>query len=423
MKKFVLLVMMAIAPSIAWSGVGDEFTVTTQNGVEMTFRIISETEKTCEVYGFDWRTPSISVETGGEVYIPDHANGYLVTGIAQYSFTYCSEMTSISIPATVKTIATMAFSDNLKLSTIIVDEGNTTLDSRDQCNAVIQTATNTLIVGCKNTVIPNSVTALGFYSFLDCHSLASINIPASVSSINTNAFRGCSGLDEITVDENNPVYDSRENCNAVIETASNTLVVGTNNTIIPQSVTTIGEFSFYSRSNLKAIHIPSLVRTIENSAFSYSGLESIDIPCRVIGESAFNTTPLKEVKLSNLLRTIGSKAFNSCGSLTSITIPASVTNIGEDAFRWTRLKTIVSCIDNPFDIGNNTFKYDSDVTLYVPSGTKALYVETPGWNRFSTIIEDEKIVSNLKGDINDDGYLDVRDLVKLADMIMHKDTE
>ena len=112
----------------------------------------------------------------------------------------------------------------------------------------------------------NSVESIGTAAFYGCSSLKNILIPNSVESIGTAAFGGC-GLTSIVVATNNPVYDSREDCNAIVETATNTLIAGCKETFIPNSVTSIGDYAFYYCSGLNSIEIPNSVTSIGDYVF------------------------------------------------------------------------------------------------------------------------------------------------------------
>ena len=129
--------------------------------------------------------------------------------------------------------------------------------------------------GLASITIPSNVTSIGDFAFYDCTSLTSITIPNSVTSIGYDAFSRCSGLTSISVESGNTVYDSRNNCNAIIETATNTLLYGYQNTIIPNSVTSIGDNAFYDCSGLTSITIPSGVTSIGSAAFTGCWLETI----------------------------------------------------------------------------------------------------------------------------------------------------
>ena len=293
-----------------------------------------------------------------------------VTSIGDYAFCSCIGLTSISIPNSVTSIGSSTFNYCSGLNSIEIDNGNAKYDSRNGCNAIIETASNTLIAGCKNTTIPNTVTSLGRYAFYGCSGLTSIaipnsvisiansvfngcsgltsiTIPNSVTSIGNSAFSGCSGLTSIKVESGNMKYDSRDGCNAIIVTSTNNLIAGCKNTVIPNTVTSLGRSAFSHCSSLTSIMIP------------------------------------------NSVTKIGEWVFDSCTGLTSITIPNSVTSIGDYAFNYCiGLSSVISEIVRPFEIPEDVFNNSyTKATLTVPSGTKSAYQSTAGWNKFTNIVE------------------------------------
>ncbi len=228
-----------------------------------------------------------------------------VSSIGEGAFAGCTSLAEISIPSSVTSIGDLLFKNCSSLASIKVDSENKVYDSRENCNAVIETGNNTLVAGCQKTAIPSSVSAIGDWAFYECKSLTEISIPIGVTEIGSHTFVGCESLSEISisssvtgidgsafqncssligikVDSGNRKYDSRENCNAVIETESNTLVLGGQKTIIPSSVRVIGYDAFRGRKSLAEISIPSGVTDIRDSAFAdCESLSKISIPFSV----------------------------------------------------------------------------------------------------------------------------------------------
>ena len=385
---------------------GDTFTAQTVEGANLTFSVISAAANTCQVISLDGFY-------SGSISIPSIVRGYTVISIGEYAFERCraltsvtipngvisigesafwncSGLTSITIPNSVTTIGEYAFVGCNNITSFVVEPGNSKYDSRNDCNALIETSTNTLIRGCKNTTIPNSVTTIENSAFGGCYDLTSIIIPSSVTSIGWYAFSGCSGLTSIVVDPGNTKYDSRNNCNAIIETSTNKLIAGCQNTAIPNSVTTIGDGAFTGSRNLTVVAIPNSVETIENNAFyGCSGLASITMGKSVtsIGEEAFAyCTGLTSFVLPNSLTSIGKSAFYQCSGLVSVTIPGSVRSIANSAFlRCDALNYVTVEWNTP--ISSSAFSEMTEATLYVPQGCKSAYQSADYWKNFKEILE------------------------------------
>ena len=353
-----------------------------------------------------------------------------VTSIGVGAFGYCSGLTSVTIPNTVTSIGAYTFRSCTGLTSIEIPNSITSISSGLFCDCTgltsvtipntVTTIDDSAFSGCYNLTsieIPNSVTTIG-RAFQYCHNLNSIAIPNSVISISGYAFTSCSGLKKIIVEDGNTVYDSRNNCNAIIETKTNTLLLGCKTTIIPNSVTSIGRSAFIGCTGLTSIAIPNSVTSIGGYAFSCcSGLTSITIPNSVtsIGEFAFcDCDGLTSITIPNSLTTIDDYAFSRCDGFTSIEIPNSVTSIGVGAFSFSDYLTSITIPNSVTSIGNNAFRYcislskihcrikeplniDSNVFNYVPTGTCTLYVpvgcaevyrNAPVWSDFTNIVEE-----------------------------------
>ena len=165
----------------------------------------------------------------------------------------------------------------------------------------------------KKVVVENGVTTLCFYAFNSCSELTEVTIPESLTGVGYGAFNWCPKLERITVSENNPVYDSRDNCNAIIRTADNALMVGCKNTVIPNTVTSIAEPAFYGCSQMTSITIPDSVTSIGAVAF-------------------YRCQSLTSITIPDSVTTIGGGAFLGCKKINHFVVPDSVESIGENAF-------------------------------------------------------------------------------------------
>ena len=288
-----------------------------------------------------------------------------VTSIGQSAFSGCSALSSITIPASVTSIGKQAFYGCTKLETVTFAEGSK-----------LETIGESAFYGCNilsSITIQASVTSIGNFAFQYCYALESINIPASVTSFGWAPFNGCTGLEAISVDAGNPVFSSPDGCNAIIETAKNTLIQGCKNTVIPESVKIIGTYAFCNMTTLESIDIPASVTSICSSAFQFCySLKSVTIPA------------------SSVLESLGSNAFGTCKALESINIPASVTSLEDYTFNFcSNLKSVTvnwTAADKIVQINSKVFKdVHEGMTLIVPAGTESLYAAATGWSTYKIV--------------------------------------
>ncbi len=287
------------------------FTEETVEGVELTYTVTDAENKECELID----SPT---DVKGKVTIPSSVRGFTICGIGNSVFSSRETLTEVVMPNTIKTIGSSAFYgcsqiDNIRLS--------------------------------------SSLKSIGSSAFRGT-GIASITIPKSVESIGSYILEECVNLQSITVEEGNPYYDSRNNCNGIYVKATNTLLAGCMNTVIPEETENIESFAFYGHTGLKEIKLPDNLKAIGNDAFYRTGISSIQIPATVA--------------------TIGNSAFRSCPSLTSIIVMhEEPLEINESVF---------------FSSTDTIYTFDQ-ATLYVPEGTKSSYQEADVWKNFKNIVD------------------------------------
>jgi len=292
-----------------------------------------------------------------------------VTSIESYAFWSCSSLTSITIPDSVTSIGEGTFKSCSSLTSITIPDSVTSIGSSafDWCSKLT------------SITIPDSVTSIGDYAFRECSSLTSITIPDSVTSIGRGAFSYCSSLTSINVNKNNKDY---ANINGVLFNKTKTTLIAypgklSGAYIIPDSVTSIGDYAFSYCSSLTSITIPDSVTSIGEYAFyGCSSLTSITIPDSVtsIGDYAFRgCSSLTSITIPDSVTSIGEQAFHSCSSLTSITIPDSVTSIVRGAFAYCSSLTSITIPDSVTSIGEYAFGDCSSLTsITIPDSATSI---------------------------------------------------
>ena len=356
-----------------------------------------------------------------EVSIPSVIDGYTVTSIGENAFSY-----EPLPPPAMAGLAQTGVSRFKKITEVTIPDTVTSIGDY-------------AFVWCENlagVILPDSVKSIGIMAFAHCDSLSYLLVGSSLQSIGTNAFASCESLESIYVSPNNRVYDSRGNCNAIIETSTNSLIVGCKTTIIPDSVTSIGDYAFYYKDIDTAI-IPDSVTSIGEYAFAYNknlhsasfsdslksigkgvfshcenlkyftignSVESIgdyafcdcknlsrviiSTPVESIGDYAFyNCKNLRELIIADSVKSIGEYAFFKCTNLVEITIPKSVTSIGEHALGYV------------FDEKILEFVAIDGFTIYGYNDTQAQrYANDNGINFVSLNQKDEYIIGDTDGD-------------------------
>lgn len=357
--------------------------------------------------------------------------------IREKSVILCSSLSTITIPSRVSDIADGAIYGNAMLNEIIVDTLNRFFDSRFDCNAIIRKKDNTLVIGCNNTTIPESVTCIAAGAFHDCSGIGYVCIPSGVEVIGDNAFEGCnnlktviipksveyigdevfsgcSSLSSVYIDPDNKAYSSYGLSNIIVDSAEKRLLQGCATSILPDDIEEIGTGAFMSCHKLEHIRLPDNVRYILDDAFhdcteltgihisnsirdlnscafmNCSRLGFIDLPDNLerIWVDAFNgCKSLKEISIPDKVWCIDGRAFMNCENLEYVSIPESVTAIYDYSF-WgcNNLSSISILCSIPPRISKHTFS--SYGTLHIKKGLLKVYKKHKYWRKFS-IVDDK----------------------------------
>lgn len=243
---------------------------------------------------------------GGNVIVPQQVDyqekTYVITDIGKYAFSDCENLCSVTIPSTVTRIGSKAFANSgvqsVSIPNSVTEIGYGAFGYCGALRSVILPERLTVISsslfessGLTSIDIPDSVTEIriGAFAFTG---LTSIFIPSKVASIGTMAFTSCKNLESIQVSEDNPFYDSRSDCNAIIRTASNYLITACDNTVIPDGIVGIGEYAFDSCDKITSVVIPASVTKIAHSAFDFCSNLTVVI-CKAITPPAIAASSFK----------------------------------------------------------------------------------------------------------------------------------
>ena len=375
---FALFTLLSIATSSAYDFKYDG----------LAYNIISEEDRTVEVTYLYSNNIYNKDYVSGDIEIPRKAiyqsKTYTLTAIGKRAFYGCSKLSSVTIPNSVTSIGSSAFDSCYDLTSVTI--GNSVTSIGDYAFNSCYDLTS--------VTIPNSVTAIGKGAFYSCSKLSSVTIPNSVTSIGDDAFSGCSSLTSVTI----------PNSVTAIGSSAFHSCYGLTSVTIPNSVTSIGSGAFASCSKLETIYVdPANVKFSSIDGILYNkdastllccpgGKTTVTIPNSVtsIGDLAFYSCyGLTSVTIPNSVTAIGKEAFSGCSGLTSVTIGNAVTSIGKEAFYWcSKLETMYVQCEVPIkcDPGfeDNVLK---NAILYVPTGTLAAYEKVDPWRNFWNIEE------------------------------------
>lgn len=427
---------------------GDIFTAKTSEDIDMTFKVISASDKTCQV-GNGNGTAAILTSYEGNVTIPSVVYGYSVIKISYRSFRR-TDITSVVIPDGIESIDAEAFEQCYKLTSVVIPDGVKTI--RDEafktCTALehveiagsVQNIFSEVFKNCsklQTVEFKDGIKALGSSMFEKCTNLTSVVLPNSIESIGWGTFNGCSSLSEITLPQGTSFIGSSAfwGCTALsfieipsaIKTIENSVFSGCtklSSIVIPEGITTIGGGAFSGCTNLLSIDFPSTLESIGSQAFENTKwFESQPDGVVYIKKIAYcyKGTMSENTIITIAEGTIGVSpdAFRSLSNLVEVDIPASVTSIGSWCFNGcSNLKKVKIVMTTPLAIDAGTFSNRENAFLYVPDGCVDIYLKANVWKEFLCIkqLSDPEMFSGGNG-TESDPYLintvgDVRVLAK-----------
>ncbi len=449
-----LLILLLIVVGIANCALAYDFSAVCSSGQTLFYTITSNEEPyTVQIVSENSSSPYYTTNPTGNLVFPESVeyNGiiYSVTGVGNYAFSGCSGLSTVTIPTSITYFGYEAFVECSGLYSVYYEgdiaawcgiefysSGSNPLDEASDLYF-----NNELLV---DIVIPSGVTKIGDYAFSGARDVASLSIPSSVTSIGGESFNACSGLQTITVESGNAYYDSRENCNALINTSTNRLMQASANAFIPNSVEIIGNDAFMYTGPTTLV-IPNSVTTIESYAFYGCKATSISLGTGVtsIGQYAFVFSQWYQNQPDGILylddwcveykgildaaitiqegtKHIASSAFKFNSDIVEVTLPSTLEDIGEYSFYNSNNITTINILastpptlqgytSTPQNFSASVF---SSATVWTPCPTAAVYRSNDRWRNFANIRSEQTSQYNIvvqtedinRGDVSGEGY-------------------